>query len=228
MLLGRSVELAADSVFRKLVHDRRGGYCFEQNGLLLRVLGALGFEASALGARVRLQRPREFVPPRTHMFVRVEVSGETWLADVGVGGLSLTSAIRLHADGEQATAHEPRRVVREGGRWVHQVRLGSEWQDVCEFTLDEMPPIDAEVGNWFTSAHPQSHFKNRLMVARALGEGCRATVLDHDFTLRGRDGRAVTRTIGSPGELLELLAEHFGLNFPPDTRFGPPGSPWPR
>ncbi len=228
VLLGRPIDLESDAVFRKLVRDRRGGYCFEQNGLLLRVLRALGFEASALGARVRLQRPRDFIPPRTHAFVRVEVNGVTWLADVGVGGVSLTSAIRLHAEGEQETAHEPRRIVREGGRWFHQVRFGSEWQDVCEFTLDAMPPIDFEVGNWFTSAHPQSHFKNRLMAARALGDGRRATVLNHDFTLRGRDGRADTRPIGSPEELLELLAEHFGLHFPPDTRFGPPGSPWPR
>jgi N-hydroxyarylamine O-acetyltransferase len=228
VLLGRPIDLAIESVFRKLVHDRRGGYCFEQNGLLLTVLQSLGFEASPLGARVRLQRARDFIPPRTHVFVRVEVNGETWLADVGVGGVSLTSAIRLHAEGEQETAHEPRRIVREGGRWFHQVRFGSEWLDVCEFTLEEMPPIDCEVGNWFTSAHPQSHFKNRLMAARALGDGRRATVLDHDFTLRGRDGRAETRRIGSPDELLELLAEHFGLHFPPGTRFGPVGSPWPR
>src|SRR3954463_2712152 len=100
VLLGRPIELEVESLFRKLVTERRGGYCFEQNGLLLHVLGTLGFDAKPLSARVRLQRPRDFVPPRTHMFVRVEIDGEVWLTDVGVGGASLTSAIRLHADGE--------------------------------------------------------------------------------------------------------------------------------
>jgi N-hydroxyarylamine O-acetyltransferase len=146
---------------------------------------------------------------------------------VGLGGFSLTSAIRLHTEAEQCTAHEPRRIVREGTRWFHQVRFGNEWHDVCEFTLEEMPPIDRELGNWFVSTHPQSHFKNRLMVAQALAGGQRITVLNRDLSIRQRDGQVVTQHIASPEELLDILNKHFGLRFPPDTRFGPPDSPWP-
>ena len=42
VLLGRRIELGIDAVFDKLVRQRRGGYCFEQNGLFLHVLTALG------------------------------------------------------------------------------------------------------------------------------------------------------------------------------------------
>jgi N-hydroxyarylamine O-acetyltransferase len=227
VLLGRPIHIDIDAVFRKLVHDRRGGYCFEQNGLFLHVLTAMGFQAAPLSARVRLQRPREYIPSRTHVFLRVELAGESWLTDVGVGAVSLTSAIRLDSDAAQSTAHEPRRIVREGARLFHQVRFGDEWADVCEFTLEEMPPIDRELANWFTSAHPRSHFKERLMVARAAPEGRRISLLDHELSLRERDGRAEKRRIGSADELLEVLAERFGLHFPAGTRFGPPGSPWP-
>ena len=142
VLLGRSINVEPAAVVRKLVHDRRGGYCFEQNHLLLLVLQTLGFRATPLSARVRWQRPRDFIPPCTHPFVRVELDGETWLTDVGVGGSSLTSAIRLDCVGEQPTAHEPRRIVREDGRYFHQIRVGEEWLDLCEFTGEEMPPID--------------------------------------------------------------------------------------
>ncbi len=229
VLLDRGIDLAPAAVERKLVRSRRGGYCFEQNSLLLHVLEALGFAVKPISARVRLQRPRDFTPPRTHLFLRVEIDGASWLADVGIGSLSLTSAIRLQADAEQATAHEPRRIVREGTRLFHQARLGDEWVDVCEFTLEEMPPIDRELANWFTSTHPQSHFRSRLVAARAAPNGRRLAVLNHEFTIRqAADGEAQKRTIESPDELLAILAEHFGLHFPAGTRFGPPGSPWPR
>jgi N-hydroxyarylamine O-acetyltransferase len=227
VLLGRPIRLETAALFQKLVLERRGGYCFEQNGLFLEVLSALGFQVTALSARVRWQRPRDFIPPRTHVFIRVELAGESWLSDVGVGALSLTAPLRLTTSAEQATPHEPRRIVHEGARLFHQVRFGDSWQDVCEFTLEEMPPIDRELGNWFTSAHPGSHFKNRLIVARAAEDGQRISVLNDELTLRGGDGRANTRRIGSPSELLEILDAHFGLRFPAATRFGEPGAAWP-
>lgn len=227
VLLGLPVPLEPDALFQKLVVERRGGYCFEQNGLFLEVLRELGFQVTPLSARVRLQRPRDFTPPRTHVFLRVELGGESWLTDVGVGGLSLTSPLRLGTPAEQPTPHEPRRIVQEGRILYHQVRFGAEWQDVCEFTLEEMPAIDREVANWFTSAHPGSHFKNRLVVARADPEGQRLSILNDQFTIRERHGTATTRSIASALELLELLRKQFGLSFPADTRFGEAPSPWP-
>jgi len=228
VLLGRGINLEPAAVHQKLLREKRGGYCFEQNSLLLEVLEALGFAVKPISARVRIQRPRDFTPPRTHLFLRVELDGESWLADVGLGSNSLTSAIRLNAEGEQATPHEPRRIVREGAKLFHQIRLGSEWSDVSEFTLEEMPPIDRELANWFTSTHPQSHFRNRLVAARSAPDGLRLAVLNHEFTVRhAADGRVDKREIKSPDELLAILAEHFGLHFPSGTRFGPPGSPWP-
>jgi N-hydroxyarylamine O-acetyltransferase len=233
VLLGRPISLAPEALFQKLVRDGRGGYCFEQNGVLLEVLGALGFDVAPVSARVRLERPRDFLPPRTHVFLHVTLEGERWLTDVGVGGLSLTSAIRLDVEGAQETPHEARRIVREDGRLFHQVRFepaGGEgkWNDVCEFTLEEMPPIDRELANWFTSAHPQSHFKNRLIVARAAPDGARLTLTNDELSVRDRSGHAEKRTLATPDELLAVLAETFGLSFPAGTRFGPPGSPWPR
>jgi N-hydroxyarylamine O-acetyltransferase len=228
VLLGRGIDLRPEAVFDKLVRRRRGGYCFEQNGLFLQALTALGFQAVPLSARVRLERPREVVPPRTHLFLRVEVAGGSWLTDVGVGALSLTRAIRFVVDEEQPTPHEPRRILREGDRWFHQARLGDAWTDVYEFTGEEMPPIDRELANWFTSTHPQSHFLGRLVAARAAPDGRRITLQNGELKVRERDGRATGQTITSPAELLVVLAERFGLSFPPETRFGPPGSPWPR
>lgn len=226
VLLGQPISLDPAAIFEKLVLQQRGGYCFEQNGLLLQILTALHFQVTPISARVRWQQPRDFTPPRTHLFLRVELDGESWLADVGVGGLSLTSAIRLIEDVPQETPHETRRLIREDGQWFHQVRLGADWADVCEFTLEEMPPIDRELANWFTSAHPQSHFRNRLLVARAAPGGIRFTVLNDEFTIRQPNGQGETRKLTSPDNLLAVLKEHFDLHFPPNTRFDRGTVPW--
>jgi N-hydroxyarylamine O-acetyltransferase len=219
VLLGRPIELSPDGLVRKLVHERRGGYCFEQNGLLLEVLQTLGFDVVPLSARVRYQRPRDYTPARTHLFLLVTIDGTPWLADVGVGALSLTSAIRLDVDGEQATAHEPRRIISEHGRFFHQVRFGDEWHDVLEFTGEHMPLIDRELANWFTSTHPQSHFKGRLIAARALPDGQRLTMLNREVTVRDRSGHAAATTVATPDDLLTVLSERFGLEFTRGTIF---------
>ena len=226
VLLGRPIELEPEALARKLIDARRGGYCFEQNALLLAVLTELGFHARPISARVRYQRPREFTPARTHLFVRVELE-ESWLADVGVGSMSPTAALRLAETGPQATPHEPRRLLRENGLIYHQVQFGDEWHDVCEFTLEEMPPIDRVVANWYTSTHPSSHFKNRLVVARALPDGGRVGILNREFSVRGRDGHSERRALETPEELLAVLAEHFGLVFPAGTVFPCEALDWP-
>jgi N-hydroxyarylamine O-acetyltransferase len=233
VLLGRPISLDPVAVEQKLVRARRGGYCFEQNGLLLRVLTCLGYRVTPLSARVRLQRQRDFTPARTHLFLRVELGGKSWLVDVGVGALSLTSAIELTPDRHQDTPHEPRRILREGdwsglelrapeARLFHQAYFANAWHDVYEFTLEPMPEIDRELGNWYTSQHPQSVFRERLMAARATSDG-RVSLLNRELTLRRHDGTSESRIVGSPEALLDVLAEHFELRFPRGTQFTCPG-----
>ena len=224
VLRGIPIELDVRAVEAKLVHARRGGYCFEQNTLMLEVLTQMGYAARPLSARVRYQRPRDYTPARSHLFVRVEL-GESWLVDVGVGAMSATCALRV-VDAEQATPHEPRRFIREDSRYYDQVKLGDEWHDVKEFTLEEMPPIDRIVANWYTSAHPQSHFRNRLLVARAAPDGARVTLLNRELSIRGRDGVASKTTIATPQDLVSVLAQHFGVMLPAETVLTCEGLNW--
>ncbi len=228
ILLGRSIELTDAAVDAKLIDARRGGYCFEQNTLFMRVLVALGYHVRPLSARVRVGRARDFTPARTHVFLQVDIDNERWLADVGVGGLSPTAPLRLDTAEEQPTPHETRRIVRENKLLFHQVLLAGVWSDVCEFTLEEMPAIDREVANWFTSAHPQSHFRNRLLAARATSDGGRVTLLNRVLTLRSGDGEATTRELQTPDELVEVLGHHFGLRFESGTRFRCSALEWPK
>lgn len=218
VLLDRPIGLDPASLQKKLVADRRGGYCFEQNGLLLLVLQSLGFAVTPLGGRVRYGRFDDCLPPRTHLIVRVDLDCADWIADVGFGGLSLTSAIRLEADIEQATPHETRRLVLLNGNYYHQARLNGEWENLYEFSLEPMPLIDREVANWYTSTHPTSHFRSRLYVARSASQGRRVTLLNDEFSIREADGQATKTQLASHEELMATLDEHFGLRFEPNVR----------
>src|SRR5690606_6183767 len=93
--LGRAVALDLATLEAKLIHGRRGGYCYEQNLLLMQVLRALGFRVGGLAARVLWNRPKDALTPRTHMLLRIDLDGRTWLADVGFGGLTQTAPLLL-------------------------------------------------------------------------------------------------------------------------------------
>ncbi len=236
VVLGGRIDLDPARVEHKLLTERRGGYCFEQNTLLMYVLSALGYRVSPIAARVRLGRRRDEVPAKTHVFLRVELHGESWLVDVGVGGLSPTCAVRLALDSVQETPHEPRRIEAEG-RWqgldlrapdarlFHRVLLDDGWQDVCEFTLAPMHDIDRELGNWYTSTHPSSHFKDKVMAALATPDG-RKSLLNRKFTQRRHGAEPSVRELHSHEELLATLRHEFGLVLPDGARLECAGLDW--
>lgn len=206
------IQVSTDAIIDKLVTRNRGGYCFEQNGLLLWVLENLGFHARPISGRVRLRFTDRFqIGPRTHVFLRVDIGEETFFTDVGMGSASLTGALKFVEDLEQDTPHDTRRIVRDKELWYHQVRYDGVWKDACEFTMEEMPLIDREIANWYTSAHPQSHFRDRLVAARARENGERLALENFDFTIRPKNGVAVKTKISGHEELIEVLKTEFGL-----------------
>lgn len=82
--LGRSISLDPSALFRKIVLSRRGGYCFELNGLFALLLEQLGFSVTRLAARVLYGG--EGVRPRSHQLLLVQIGESRWIADVGFGG----------------------------------------------------------------------------------------------------------------------------------------------
>jgi N-hydroxyarylamine O-acetyltransferase len=215
VLLGRPIRLDLDSLQAKLVRGRRGGYCFEQNALFAGVLEALGFRLTRLAARVRFGATG--VRPRSHMNLLVEVDGSPWLADVGFGGDGLLEPLPLVEGRESRQAVWTYRLMREDDSWVLQSRRGDGWFDLYSFTLEPQYSVDYEVSNYFTATHPDSIFRKMLTAQRTTPEA-RYVLRNRTFTVE-RAGEVSERTLKSDDELLGVLAETFGLEFPPGTRF---------
>ncbi|MBI3818927.1 MAG: arylamine N-acetyltransferase [Planctomycetes bacterium] len=221
ILLNKQVLLDPAHLERKIVADRRGGYCFEQNAYFAAALRALGFEVKSLIARVRCGAPAGAITPLSHMALRVRAGTREYLADVGFGGAGLTVPLELGVEGEQATPHEPGKLVYKNGDILLQSRGGDAWRDLYECSLEPVPAVDFEVANWYTSAHPQSFFVNNL-IAAIPAPGLRYSLFNREFTILHADGRVEKREIADAVELLSVLSEYFHLDFSPETRFTRP------
>lgn len=211
--MGLPIRLDLASLQDKLVRRRRGGYCFEQNGLFLAVLRKVGFEVIACEGRVRLGAPA--LLPRTHMLLVARFGGMRWLCDVGFGGEGL-----LHPVPMDGAAHpqflNTYRVAEEGPQRVLQSFHHGAWEDLYAFLPEERFPIDFEMANHYTSTYPESRFMKTLTAqlpgieARRILRNCAYAEIRGDAI----EGREL-----APEELVPLLREVFGLDLADGTRF---------
>jgi N-hydroxyarylamine O-acetyltransferase len=217
VLLDRGVDLSPAAIDAKLIDGRRGGYCFEQNNLFKRALVAMGFEVESLIGRVTWQAPADAPPrPRTHMALRVEVDGRPWLADVGFGGCVASAPLDLETIEPQATRHGRYRIGRQGADILVETQLKDDWEVLYRLSPEPQLDVDYEPANWLTSTHPQSFFRQALMVARTTPDA-RYTLLNQRLTIRTPDGREERRMLDADG-LAEVLTDIFGLPVEPDWR----------
>jgi len=206
-------DLGPAALTDKLVHRRRGGYCYEHNGLMGYVLEELGYGIERFAGRVVWMRePDAPLPAMTHTVLSVtvpDVDGR-YLVDVGFGGQTLTSPIRLEAGVVQATRHEPYRLVATGDELTLQAQVRDEWQALYRFATRPQPRIDLEVGSWYVSTHPDSYFVTGLTVALVTD--------DERRNLRGRnlaihrDGGTEKIRFDTAAQVLDALTERFGID----------------
>lgn len=213
-LLRRPVPLDLAALQAKMLSGRRGGYCFEQNRLFMTALEALGFRVTGLLARVLWMVAPDRPVPRTHMTLRVEIEGIDHIADVGFGGQTPTGPLRLAADIEQATPHEPFRLLGDGDGFRMEGKLGGEWRPLYRFDLQPQTPADYEMGNWYTSTHPQSRFLNNLIAARPTADR-RYALLNREFAVHHLGGPSERRRLADAREVQRVLDEVFEVT-PPD------------
>ena len=222
-LLRVPIELDSASLQRKLLGQRRGGWCYEHNLLLGNALTALGYRVTGLAARVAWQVPPEMIRPRTHMLLRVELppsgsasASQAYLVDVGFGGLTLTGVLRLEPDVEQPTPHEPFRLSASRATanvFVMEARVRGEWHALYTFDLQPQALVDYEATNWYLSNHPQSHFLSTLIAARA-DPGRRYALRNGELSVHHMDGRTECRSLASAGEIRRALDELFHVDVP--------------
>jgi N-hydroxyarylamine O-acetyltransferase len=210
-LLGLPVQLDLASLENKLVRGGRGGYCFEQNGLLFHILSHLGFRVTPLAARVRWMLPPDAPQtPLSHMMLMVALDKGEFICDVGFGGQSPTAPLRLETGIEQQTPHGTYRLRAHGNGYELDMRLPEDWAAMYRFSREVQSPRDYDVYNWYTATHPASRFVNNLVAARVLGD-TRLAMLNDEVTLQRSDGRREHRILSGAAEAYDVLSGGFGI-----------------
>jgi N-hydroxyarylamine O-acetyltransferase len=223
VLLGRGIRIDVESVQNKLVRARRGGYCFEHATLFSAVLEQLGFQPVRHSSRVTPLSDRTEAP-RTHMFLTVPLPEGTFVVDPGFGALAPRVPVPL-VDGMQASIDgEVHWMARDADRWVLRAQVRSDTPvDAWVTTLEQDYPIDFEMANHYTSTHPASPFRNRILLRSLTDEG-RVTVMNRDATIwRGNTPHRIE--LEDRRALRELLVEYFGIDLPEVEHMRVPGIP---
>ena len=200
--------LEDEALFTKIVEHRRGGFCYEANGLFAALLRALGFNVRMLSAGVA-NAECGFGPDFDHMALMVSLE-ERWLVDVGFGD-SFLEPLLLDERGEQAQGRRSFRIDTDGPRLILLRRdEDSDWEAQYRFTLQSYGYADYAAMCRYQQTSPDSHFTRARICSRATLEG-RVTLSEMRFIETTETGGRQERNLQSQEEYAGILREHFGI-----------------
>ncbi len=206
--LGRSISLDLETLYRKIVLGRRGGYCFELNGLFARLLESIGFRVHHLMARVEWGATT--IGPRSHRVILVSLGDDRWLADVGFGGNGLIAPLPLEDDHPRSQYSERFRLTRrDEGEYRLSSRVAESWEPLYSFSLESHLPVDYTYANYFHSHSPESIFTQKRICTRPTPDG-RVVLQDRRLRIRAH-GHTRVRHIETVEEYRDILIRHFGM-----------------
>lgn len=204
----RPISLALPDIYRKVVQERRGGYCYELNSLFAALLRGLGCEVQLLSARVA-REDGTFGSEFDHLALRVVSGGQAYLADVGFGDAFLEPLPLQHGFTRQQ-GHKTLKLVQDGPQWTYLEDRGGGLEPQYTFTLTPRRIEEFAAMNHWQQTVPESHFTQKPICTRATATG--------RITLSGQ--RLITTENGFKSEqeltaeqCREVLKDLFGLDF---------------
>jgi len=200
------IVLNDEALFDKIVERRRGGFCYECNGLFAALLRALGFQVSMLSAEVA-NESGGFSQPFDHMTLMVKLE-ELWLVDVGFGD-SFLEPLKIDISSEQCQGDQAFRIISDDAYRVVQRRRNHEWKPEYRFTLQPYNYSDFEEMCRYHQTSPESHFTQKRICSLATSDG-RITISDMLFIVTSNDVRE-ERNLESLKEYENLLLQRFGI-----------------
>ena len=204
---GEPIVLQDEALFTKIVEQRRGGFCYECNGLFAALLRALGFDVTMLSAEVA-DAQGGYGQPFDHMALMVRLE-QRWLADVGFGD-SFLEPLLLDERSEQIQGERAYRISPDGPYLVLYRREADEWRPQYRFTLTPYVYEDFAEMCRYHQTSPQSHFTQKRVCSRATESG-RITLSEMRLIETLSDGQRRERTLADQQEYDAVLQKHFGI-----------------
>ncbi len=206
---GTVPSLDLDDIFKKLVTDSRGGYCYEQNLLLKEALSTLGFHVELQLGRVVWRREENSSAARSHLMLTADMEGQKYLVDCGFGTTTLTAPLLLNTEEPQQTPNGLFKISQKEGVYLLWI-WKEKWLPIYRFALEKVEQADLEISNWYLSTHPESNFKKNLVLSK-VDEEARYTFSENVLNIRHEKGGKESVLIKNNEELFVMLKDTFGL-----------------
>ncbi|GHA53483.1 arylamine N-acetyltransferase [Photobacterium aphoticum] len=207
---GQAVTLDEDAIFEKLVNNHRGGYCFELNGLLHRVLKAVQFDVVKTLGRVHVSGTPT---GRGHLVNIVTLDNQQWLVDAGFGASTPRTPLPLKLNQVLNTDTQTFRFVHDAQfGFMLQCMENEEWQNLYSLDMNEVCQGDLEYGNHYASTSPHSLFTNNLIAIARTAQG--NVTLFNDRLKITDAGTTTEKLIQDETQYNHILKMHFGIDNP--------------
>ena len=205
--LGDDLPLDMAALYQRIVVQRRGGYCFEHNGLVHDVLAELGFTVRLSLGRVIYNQATH--PGLTHRVTLVDCEQSRFLVDVGFGPLGPGRPVNWAGNTLSPTARNFRIAEPSPGEFHLQIQKDDGFFSLYRFELARYGQADCELGHFFSHKHPKAAFVNNLVVSRIFDAEVRS-LRNRDYRILSAEGEQET-AITSAAQLHRILVDDFGL-----------------
>ncbi|HAA14919.1 MAG TPA: acetyltransferase [Cytophagales bacterium] len=208
--LGRKIRLDIPRIFEKVMEDRRGGFCYELNGLFHELLLTLGFDLVRISARVYNAEKDAYGPEFDHLTNLVTLEGQSYLTDVGFGDFAITpipfQVNELYTDPWgtwRITEPEPDQF------FLHK-QIPEGWLPKYRFTRTHRAYLDFQTMCNYQQYDPNSHFRSKKVITLPTEQG-RITLSSQTLKIT-EQGEATETPVENDDHFERLLLEYFGIS----------------
>lgn len=207
----KPIDLSSESLYRKIVENKRGGFCYELNGLFFELLQELGYQGKRISARVS-DGKGDFGQEFDHLAIITRIEGEDYLVDVGFGDFC-AEPIKFVLDEEQTDANGTFLIRRFDENYFEVVKKCVEsFISQYIFTLQEHNLSEFEEMCIFHQTSPKSHFTQNKVCSLMLSNG-RKTLSGNKF-IKTKADQKEEFVISTEAEFKEILEKEFGIKSP--------------
>ena len=207
---GREIQLDTEKLFQKIVEEKRGGFCYELNGLFYELLRHLGYQVTRIAAQVHSTEKQAFGPEYDHLALIVQLDDKIYLTDVGYGEF-LVNPLLISLDAPQEDSRGEVYILREHGgdelrveKWIEE-----RWKPEYKFTLQAREFHEFEPMCHYQQFDPSSHFQKQKLISQ-LTETGRITLTSTKLKIADGD-ETVEREVKHQAEFAELLWKHYKI-----------------
>ena len=214
ILNGRLLSLEPDDLYNKMILHRRGGYCFELNGLYKELLASMGYQVTQYAGRY-LNKPG-LGRLRKHRVLVVDIDATRFITDVGYRSEQPRCPLELKTDVVQTDGVSDYKLRMDPfyGWVIMQKEEGKEWRDIYAFTEEPQLDMDFIMPSFYCERHPDSPFVDTLKLSIFTPDSNICLVDDRYYIYRG--ARIIESRILSDDDARYILLKDFNIDVPID------------